>query len=238
MTILASEIFDRVRRVAQDETSVRWPLVELRIWINDALREIVLQKPTASARTVVLPLVAGTYQSVPSQYISLLRVTRNLKTGANSPRIGGRAIRVVPRDILDAQHPSWHDSSVVPLSVEVKHVIFDPADPMAFYVYPGNTGSGFVEATVSANPTPVPLPALESDYEVLSAYAVPLDIQDVYANALLDYVLYRAYSKDAQYAGNAQRAAGHYQQFANSLGMKVKVDAVANPNVTTQAASV
>ncbi len=233
MAIQASEIMERVQRIAQDSTSVRWPLVELRSWINDAMREIVLQKPTASAATVIATLIAGTYQTVPSGNIAILRIIRNLKSSAN-PRVGARAVRMVHRNILDSQHPDWHDDTIYPAAAIVKHAIFDPADPLAFHVFPANTGTGYLEITVSKTPTLVPLPADEEDYEDIAAYAVNLDLPDVYFNCILDYVLYRAYSKDAQYTGNNQRAASHYQMFANSLGMKVNIEAIANPNMSTR----
>jgi hypothetical protein len=38
-------------------------------------------------------------------------------------------------------------------------------------------------------------------------------------------MLYRAYSKDAEYAGNANRAQSHMMAFASSLGVKSKIDA-------------
>jgi len=47
----------------------------------------------------------------------------------------------------------------------------------------------------------------------------------------LDYVLYRAYSKDADLTPNApQRAISHYQAFVSALGDKSKVDQMINPN--------
>jgi hypothetical protein len=51
-----------------------------------------------------------------------------------------------------------------------------------------------------------------------------IKIVDSYANAMLDYMLYRAYSKDAEYAANAQRAMGHYQAMQAALGIKTQTD--------------
>ncbi|MDO8312640.1 MAG: hypothetical protein Q7T25_11940, partial [Sideroxyarcus sp.] len=51
-----------------------------------------------------------------------------------------------------------------------------------------------------------------------------------YGNGILDYVLYRAYSKDADYAANAQRAVGYYQVFAAALGIKDAADIKSSPN--------
>ena len=61
-----------------------------------------------------------------------------------------------------------------------------------------------------------------ADY-VTDVQALPLD--DSYMNPLLDFMLYRAYSKDADYAQNAQRAMGHLEVFQMALGAKTQSDA-------------
>ena len=45
-----------------------------------------------------------------------------------------------------------------------------------------------------------------------------------------DYVLYRAYTKDSEYAGNAARAQAHYAAFANALGVEIKATVAVAPN--------
>ena len=47
---------------------------------------------------------------------------------------------------------------------------------------------------------------------------------------MTDYVLYRAYLKDAEYAANQTRAATHYNLFVNSLTGKGQIDMVTSPN--------
>ena len=56
-------------------------------------------------------------------------------------------------------------------------------------------------------------------------------VDDIYANALIDYVLYRSYMKDAEFAGNAQRANNHFQLFANSVGAGAQINLMASPNM-------
>jgi hypothetical protein len=56
-------------------------------------------------------------------------------------------------------------------------------------------------------------------------------MDDIFANALLDYVLYRASTKDAEQAANAQRAVAHYQAFQNALGVSAQVNAASQPGV-------
>ena len=66
-----------------------------------------------------------------------------------------------------------------------------------------------------------------ADITYSSTAVITLD--DIYANAILDYMLYRAYQKDSEYAGNAERSMMHYQSFANALGIKSRADAAIDP---------
>lgn len=59
-----------------------------------------------------------------------------------------------------------------------------------------------------------------------------ISVPDIYGNALHDYIMFRAYSKDSEYAGNAARAQAYYAVFANSLGIEVKATVAVAP--TTQ----
>lgn len=233
MAFRAVDIFRRAAVVLQDDTHVRWTLAELCDWLNDGTREIVLHKPNASSDTSIVSLQAGTYQTIPSGSLALLRVIRNLKTTTTSPRVGGRMIQVVNREILDSQRPYWHDTTITPSAKEVKHATFDTADPQSFYVFPPNDGTGIVEVVVSTVPTTIPYAS--PDPEDISGYAVNVDLPEIYQNVLLSYVLYRAYTKDAQFAGNSARAGAYYQEFANALQLKVSVEAITNPNITTRA---
>lgn len=232
MALRARDIMERAQRLVLDETSVRWPLAELCMWVNDAQREVVLQKPSALSANVVISLAADTMQELPNTYLALLRVVRNVTVAGSPPvRTGGRAVRIVSREVMDSQSPDWHDPTKTTPAKVVKHYLFDEQDPLHFYVYPPNDGTGKVEAIVSAAPAVI---AATGDANALASYETVLALPDIYANAILDFVLYRSYAKDANFAGNAQRAALHYQQFANSLGMKVQIDAALSPNTSAQ----
>lgn len=255
MAILASDIFRRAHVILQDVDAVRWPYPELREWLNDGLYEIALQKPNATAKTIILTLSTGTYQSVPEGYVSLIRVQRNLVDGT-LPKKGGAAVTAANREIMDAQSPSWHDPLITPYQKSVVHVLADQADPRSFYVYPGNDGTGFVEATLSAIPTEIPAPdsttavgvpryddaggviaVPSTDPAVLDAYRMAVDIRDIYRSALVDYLAYRSFTKDSQVAGSTARAGSHYQLFQAALGIKQKTEAIANVNSTNKLAS-
>ncbi len=227
MAVTVQSVIDRAQTVLQDTTGVRWPVVgELVLWINDAQREIALLKPDASATNSTITLATGTKQDIPSGGNRLLKVVRNMS--AASDGTGKRSVRLVDREVLDAQSPDWHDPTVTGDAAHaaiVKHYVYDEANPRNFYVYPGVSGSAYLEIIYSSNPAVV-------------AQADSLSIPDIFANAVMNYVLYMAYMKDAEYAGNAQRASNHYQLFTASVTGKGQIDAITNPNMERRTAAV
>lgn len=220
MAVTVQSVIDRVQTTLQDTTGIRWPVTdELVLWVNDAQREIALLKPDASAKNETVTLSTGTKQAIPTGGNRLLRVVRNMSAASNGT--GGRAVRIVSREVLDAQSPNWHDPTVTGDAAHgatVKHYVYDESNPRNFYVYPGVSGSAYLEIIYSANPTTV-------------AQNGNLDIPDIYANAVVDYALFRAYTKDAEYAGNAQRASTHYNLFINSVTGKGQIDIITSPNL-------
>ena len=220
MTVSVQSVIDRVQTVLQDTTGVRWPVVsELVLWINDAQREIALMKPDASAKNETITLATGTKQDIPSGGNRLLKVVRNMSAASNGT--GKRSVRLVDAEVLNGQTPDWHDPNVTGDAAHtniVKHYVYEESNPRNFYVYPGVAGNAYLEIIYSANPDTV-------------AQSGNLDIPDIFANAVMNYVLYMAYMKDAEYAGNAQRAGTHYQIFQAQVTGKGQIDAITNPNI-------
>lgn len=216
MTITAQSIVKRATDLIQDQTSVRWPANELVRWLNDGQREVVLHRPDALNTTATVTLAAGSRQDLDNMSLTpppakLIDITRNM--AATSQK---RAVRLVPRQILDAQIPGWHNLAG---SVDIVHHMFDPRDPKTFYVYPPALATAQLEIMYGAFPADMTEPA---DGATHTAVTGNIGLPDIYANALLDYILYRAYSKDSEYAGNAARALAHYQAFAGALGLEIK----------------
>lgn len=216
MSFTALDIIKTATPILFDADHVRWPLPELLDHINDAVRAIVSVKPNAKTETVTLSLVQGTLQTLPDNYPVLARVTRNITTGHLAPGgpVGGPAIRMVDgREAMDAFFPGWQSDTAL-FSPIVKHVIYDDAAPRHFYVIPGNTGAGLIEAVVGVMPDPITVsdnPNLEATYNV----AVPLP--DLYRTPVTDYVCFRAFSKDQGVPASQTRAATHLAAFQNAL---------------------
>ena len=234
MPITAQSVIRRVVDGLQDITSVRWPLRELVRYLNDGQREIVIYRPDSMVTSATLALAANAARQVipttgaaGTKLIDIVRNTNGSK----------RAIRLINREILDAQFPNWQGSANA--SGEILHFMYDPRDPKTFYVYPPSGASSSVELVYAALPVDIALPAdgvaLPADAAadignpavVLGTISVP----DIYANVLQDYILYRAYNKDSEYAGNIPRAQAYYASFANALGIEIKATVAVAPTV-------
>lgn len=206
------DILDRASIILQDNTNVRFPNDELLKFFNDAQKEVVLHRPDAKMVNGSFDCTAGSKQTLPSAALRLIDVVRN---------VNGRAITQVDRKILDETLPNWHEQAA-DATRKIEHFVYDPADPKNFYVYPKATADFDLEIVYSSAPTDVSISNYATDTTTIS-------LDDVYSNCILDYILYRAYQKDSEYAGNAQRAMMHYQSFANALGVKTQADGATTP---------
>lgn len=211
MALTAQSLIRRVVDILQDTTSVRWPVEELVRYLNDGQREVVLYRPDATIKSTTYTCVAGAKQSLPTDGAKLIDIIRNSANGSNNS-----SVRIVPREILDSQIPNWYNLAG---TINAVHFTYDPRDPKVFYVYPPALETTQLEISYSAYPTDVAEPPAGSSYTAVTGN---IDVPDIYGNVLIDYVLYRAYSKDSEYAGNAQRAVAHYQSFANALNIEVQ----------------
>lgn len=222
------EVIQRAHTLLQDMTSVRWPLLELQGWLNDAYKELVLYRPDEYTRTSVVTLAPGTRQRAMDAPINLpniqrvMKVVRNMGEGSNR-----RAIRYIDQQILDDQHPDWHTHAP---STSIQHFMFDPLVPREFFVYPPAAAGTQVELMYALVPEPHTLTEAQLRTPTTTE---TIRVSDSFANALVDYILYRAWSKDAEYAANSNRAVAHYTAFTNALGAKTASDTASSPAATT-----
>jgi len=223
MTITAQSIIQRATDLLQDQTSVRWPVRELIRWLNDAQRSIVKARPDAMNTTATVTLAAGTRQDLDNMSLTpapakLIEITRNMAATSTKG-----AVTLINRKILDAQTPGWHN---VTSGVNVIHYMFDGRDPKTFYVYPPATTLAQLELMYSAYPTDI---ADVADGVTYTAVTGNLSLPDIYADDVLNLVMYRAYSKDSEYAGDPNKAAAYLQMVTASLGAEVAATVAVGP---------
>lgn len=214
-TLTAANILARVNNILQNTGSIRWSSSEQLEYLSDGQREIAMIRPSATATHANIQLVAGTEQSIPADGLRLFSVNRNMSgTAANAT--GARAISKVNLDVINSEEPSWHDSTVTGKAAHgtvVKHYMFDDRDPRKFFVYPGVSGNAYAEVVYSKNPT------------ALTSTSDTIQVDDMFVNALINFVLYRSYLKEGEFAANFQRAGSHYQLFTQALGLTAQADA-------------
>jgi hypothetical protein len=207
--ITAKTLIDEAATTLQDVTNVRWSRAELLGYLNDGQRELVLAKPEEFVINAAFQLVAGSKQTIPADGNLFMRMNCNLGTDGKTP---GRAPRHITINQLDEQVPGWRAAPADPV---VLHYTFDEKDKKRFYNYPPQpvTGASQVEIVYSASPPD------------MAAETGKLGVDDVWKSALVYYMEFRAYAKDADYARQDGPAAAAYQNFANLIGIKNKVEA-------------
>lgn len=214
-TTKAVDLINRVAVTVQDPTFVRWTQQELLNYLNDAQRQVVLFRPDAKTVNTSFTCAASAKQSLPAEGLRLINVLRNKD---------GRAITKVDRKVLDVQLPNWWETAVD--ANGVKHFIYDAIDPKNFYLFPKPTAANQIEIVYAISPVDLVITNFTTDTQVIS-------IDDIYANAIMDYMMYRAYQKDSEFA-NLNRSGLYFQAFQNALGIKTQADGGLNDNMVAQ----
>lgn len=197
--MIVQDIINRAGSLLQDTTHVRWTAEWLRDTINDAYTEIINKRPDAHSLAVVYTCSPGVRQSVVDSFPEAIRVVDVVTNLAATS--DGRSVRKTDRKILDDQVRSWQAQEQ---TVNIELFMLDPNLPKEFLVYPPASAAAGLEIVISTLPS------------AHTAFNESLRIGDNFAGAILDYVLYRSFSRDAE-TGNAARAAAHYQAMINSL---------------------
>ena len=116
---------------------------ELVRYLNDGQSEVVLYRPDATIKSATVECVAGAKQSLQQMAQSSLDVIRNSASAGTN-----KAVRMVAREVLDAQIPNWYGLSG---ELDVVHFTYDPRDPKTFFVYPPVLITTAVDITYSCS---------------------------------------------------------------------------------------
>lgn len=220
-TVKVVDLISRAQTILLDTTAVRWSAVELQGWLNDGYREVVTLHPDADAQTATFSCTAGYRQDISTSYDRAYRLLEVITNKAATSR--KRAVQLVSRKSMDTTRPGWYNETP---SINVEKYMYDKRVPKEFLVYP----PAVVGAQLEIIYTTVPQPhALTESQLTNPATTEVIRLDDIYGNPLLDYILYRAYSKDSEQQNNASRAVAHYQAMVASLGGKVQSDEAVEP---------
>lgn len=211
--MLAGDIIERVRTILQDADGTRWPNTELFAWIDDAQLLIALVRPDEVSTSVNHALVAGTKQTAPADSLKFLDIKRNYKDAQGTP---GRAVRMIDRNELDLFEPDWHSATE---QTVIKHFVIDERESQTFWVYPPAKLGARVDLMYSRSPAKV------------TATSSVLAVRDIFKDVAVNYVLFRSYAKDADFANNAQQMTTYLQVVNSLLGLKLSKDVAFSPRL-------
>lgn len=210
MSHTTADALSRAATVLNDAGAVRWTSDELMKWLNDARREIATLRPDLYAIKTLIELIAGAAQSIPSDGMRLMDVTRN----AN-----GIACTITEKELLDQFRPGWQKQSS---SKSIRHFMMDERYPTDFWVYPPAMLGAELEIVYQPTPTDVGSGAALSTSE------------SMYLSAIVDYMCFRAFSKDVEFVGAVDRAAAHYGKFKDALSDGGRIALVTSPNAANR----
>jgi len=201
----ASRIINQARVLLLDPDKVRWPDAELLGWLNGGQLQIVDVRPDLKYVLVDHALVAGAEQTIPATGLRLIDVKRN---------VGGRAIRLIERAQLNEFDPDWYTAEP---EEWIKHYLYDPQTPRTFEVYPPAFEGQQVRLAHSVPPTDC------------STLASNIDLPDTCEGPLIDWVCYRAWSKDGDSPQDGGKAANAIATFMQALTGKTQTDQATAP---------
>ena len=207
-TLTADTILLQAGFALNDVSRTTWPKDELLLYLEDGQRAAVLARPEVNPITKSVQLVTGSRQTIPDDGYVLLDVVRNMGTDGATP---GGSITPTGRASLDQASLDWHMLSGA--DATVLNYVYDVRNRKTFYVYPP-------QPTVSPNQIEITyagIPARFSDPDAggsKTKFDDTIKLDDIYAPALVAYVLHRAYVKDvAAEAGSMQKSQMYFDWF-------------------------
>lgn len=210
----AQEIIDEVSKQLNDTAFVTWTEASLREYITSAEQAIVNLRPDAFSTVTTMQMAVGAKQTIPTNALRLLDVKRNMGTDGNTP---GRPVNAVEEEAVDLFELTEEAASVA-----IKDFSYDERVGDVFYVYPPSDGTGWLEIAISQIP-----PNITFNQQTLS-------VSDIYRNAVVQYVMFRAYSIEIDSVSSRQRASEHLANFYQLMGAKFQRDVQFSPSVEVQ----
>jgi hypothetical protein len=206
MATTVRSLLNRAAALLSDEEFVRWEESELLEWLNDG-QKVIARGPASDVYVLRdnITCAAGSVQNMPEDNLRLVDVIKNVSSG--------RAIVQADYAMADILRPSWRAGN----TGEAENYFYDERNPQQFEVYPPQVGGELLEIVYNADPPPAQITG-------------NLIINDVFADAVLDYMVYRALSKDTEDTATETRKANtYYQSFLVGAGFKDATDIMIEP---------
>lgn len=208
--MLASVLLDQVGAMLNDMEAgsehTRWPVPELLLYLTEATAAIAQGRPSVFTIVARIGLAPGSTQRLPDQFCKLLDIHFNVN------RDGSEGPNVLPavHELEQAFYKPGCSSDGLIQSYSYfaksdKYFGVSPAVPAGLPYTPQ------VEAVLMLTP------------QVVTSASQPLYMPgsdpQLYQGALVDWMLYRCYSKDEQSNTSLERATLHFKSFQAYIGV-------------------
>lgn len=218
MSIIVGDLILEVSTLLNDQgftPYLRWSQTELLRYLNDSLIQVGTYRPDAFTTTVVVTLVPGSMQTLPAGFSFLKSVDTN-SANSNCP-----SAPVVEGDLNLMR--AFYKKPCLPTgganNYRVRQFLYDSRNPNLFYVSP---------------PVPVGVVTLQVDLTAVSQapeytiadLANPIVMDQKYRNALISWMVMRAYEVDTESATSFAQAREQRSHFYQMLGINYKQESL------------
>jgi hypothetical protein len=219
VSVKTQEVIDAVTDVTKDYDRVRFLLPEISRWMNHGARQIATIDDRAASQYLTLTLGAGVRQDLRTidatkSWVRLHEVVCNVAVDGTP---NGDTIRKVVRSGLDSAFKRWRASAS---ASTIKEYSQDEREPFTFDVFPPAVAGTKVLGLASVRPGAFCVLNVGGTALANANELVPL--ADGFEVPLIDYTLFRLFSKDANDPTYVARAAMHLQAFQMSMAIEAK----------------
>lgn len=138
MSFTVSSVLDKAYIFLEDPLKTRFTEATLISFLNDGLKQLIVVDTGANPKYTIKALALGAKQTISSNALYLLDILYN--TNADGTLQGKAPLRV-KKATLDFTNPRWTQTTK---QDTVMYYSYELEDASTFYVYPPNTGDGYL----------------------------------------------------------------------------------------------
>jgi len=197
-------------------TYARWTQAELITFLNDALVQVGTYRPDAFDTTLTITLIPGFQQQLPAGYSLLKSVDYNVGATpcANAP--------IVECDLSVLR--TFFKKPCLPTggaeNYRIRTYAYDARNPRIFYVSPEVPSWATPQVSITA--------VKDAPVYAIGNLNTQIDLDQKYKNALIAWMLMRAYSVDTESPTSTRHMESNRNHFYQMLGVNYKQESLFN----------
>lgn len=207
-TVGVASIIAAIGRQLQDILNIGYPSNILLMYLNMACHEIIDARPEAGSVLQVVQLIAGSRQSLPAGWNTMLNANRNMGVDGATP---GKVITSVPRETIDQSIPDWHTWAGDGV---VSAVVMDGNEPYVYGVFPPQP---------VAAPTQIEIIGSAYPYAAQDPVNDPFPLPDEYEVPAINGCIAWCLAENTTVPNALQKSQMYKQSFYQALGVQKQV---------------